>query len=317
MQPCRREVRVNRGGGEGNSQAGAPRGTGELQSSPGLYLHGGWRSSQAVGYRPAGVLWDSRLPGQSHLASTTENELWLVWSASVRESELEAGNMCGHGAVRGLQEPFVHHEEHACGRGVGEQRYQMRRTRWRPFSLMFGNRSRGCLLWNPFALPFFLLFYFIFFSPWWNFHGCTLVSLKLRSESTSIRPALVQMLCSRWNSLGSWLLLLPVRNSRATCFGFETLDSVGGGGATEGRAASKTSLSASLERGDCGVALGLVFFCCWCFLTGQLHMYADWCYRLWKLVPSEGRSVTFQNYSGVRGPKGRMSLWGEVQDVLA
>lgn len=43
-----------------------------------------------------------------------------------------------------------------------------------------------------------------------------------------------------------------------------TLDSGQGGGGTEGRAASKTSLSATLERGDCGVALEhfflLVFF---------------------------------------------------------
>lgn len=30
--------------------------------------------------------------------------------------------------------------------GREEQRYHMRRTRWRPFSLMFGNCSRGCLL---------------------------------------------------------------------------------------------------------------------------------------------------------------------------
>lgn len=41
MQPCRREIRVNRGGGVGNSQAGAQRGMAEQQRSSGPYLHGG------------------------------------------------------------------------------------------------------------------------------------------------------------------------------------------------------------------------------------------------------------------------------------
>lgn len=63
----------------------------------------GWSSSW---YRTAGVLWNSRLSGQSHLASQEPlsiwNEHWLVWSDSERLSEQEAGNACGHRAVREL-----------------------------------------------------------------------------------------------------------------------------------------------------------------------------------------------------------------------
>lgn len=69
------------------------------------------------------------------------------------------------------------------------------------------------------------------------------------------------------------------------------------GGSAEGRAASKTALSATLEGGDRGVALGLFF------LLVFFNWLAGHAFRLmWKLrmlVPSAGRSVTFQNDSEV------------------
>lgn len=125
------------------------------------------------------------------------------------------------------------------------------------------------------------------------------------------------MLCSRWNSLGSWLLLLPVRNSRATCFGFETLDL--GGGCTEGRAASKTSLSATLWREEMVVLLWGFFFYCWCFFNWT----AGHAFRLMvQAVKTLGDGSIRREVSHLPKWLWGMSmqgqdLRGEVQDVLA
>lgn len=140
---------------------------------------------------------------------------------------------------------------------------------WGNKGIRWGEHAGGLFLWwleiaqgavfseTPLPSFFFLPFFFsFFFSPWWNCHRCAFISLRLRSERVSIWPTIIQMPCPHWSSPGSWLL--PVRNSIAMCFGFETAGTPDVGAPKEGQHQRWLCLLCWIEE---IVVLFWVFFC--------------------------------------------------------